>query len=131
MDTYNVGNGPQQISLAVDISTIGLAATRATVGKPNTQPVTVATSKDVTGDIPTTDIGSANSLNGGTLVIATLIDLRIIGDETARKKEYERIGGTYTLNKGLDGLKNYPKPDSKVHADEYKTVVLVKQFKLS
>lgn len=131
MDTYIAGDGPQNIALTVDISTIGLAGTRANISKPGVPPISVAHSVDVTGDIQTTNIGSANSLNGNILTISTLVDLKIIGDLEARKKEYDIIRSTYILEKGIDGHKVYDVPDNKVPANDYSTVVLVKQIILA
>lgn len=131
MDTYKVGEGPQQIKLAVDVTTIGLAGSRASAGKPGGSPVAVAHSIDVTGDIPITEIGEAKSLKGCTLVISTLIDLKIIGDKEARKAESDRINGKYILDNGTDGHKVFDKPDKKMPNDDYTTVILLKQINLS
>ena len=65
MSSYKTGNGPQQISLSVDIGTIGLAGTRVSINKAGNPPIPVANSADVTGDVlPAKDIGSANSIKG-------------------------------------------------------------------
>ncbi len=130
MDTYNLGDGPQQIQLTVDISTIGLAGSRANAGKPGGSAVAVAHSVDVTGDIPITNIGDAKSLKGSTLVISTLIDLKILGDKEARKAHSDRISGKYILDNGTDGHKVHDQPDKKMPNDDYTTVILLKQFNL-
>ena len=130
MDTYNIGDGSQQIQLTVDINTIGLAGSRANAGKPGGTPVAVAHSVDVTGDIPNSNIGDAKNLKGSTLVISTLIDLKIVGDKNARKAESDRINGKYILDNGIDGHKLYDQPDKKMPNADYTTVILLKQFNL-
>jgi hypothetical protein len=120
MDTYNVGNGSQQISLTADIDTRGLAASRAIVvdlnstaaGKP------VAHSIDATGDISLKQIGSAFSLKGKRLSVFTKIDL-LGDDKDTRKKEYERLGGTYTVSGGPDGSQAFTNPTKTLIDENY------------
>jgi len=130
MSTYNVGKGSQQIRLAVDIDTIGLAASRAiAVDLNSTDPATpVAHSDNATGDIAQKQIGTAKVLKNKRLSVLTKIDL--IGDLDSRKKESERISGKYILDDGKDGHMVFDDPD-KVVADDFTTVILFKQVDLT
>jgi hypothetical protein len=130
MDLYKVGSGIQAIELSVDITTHGLAGTRANVRKKGEAPMAVAHSVDVTGDIHPQDIGAANNLGGGILVISTLIDLKILGDLEARKDEFDRIEAQYILDDGPDGRIVYDKPDSIQPSNDYTVVILLKQIQL-
>lgn len=129
MDTYKVGNGTFQITLIADIDTIGLAASRAIVIDLNVPGpgLPVAHSQDATGDIPQTEIGSADLVRNKRLSILTKIDL--IGDEAARKAESERLTGKYTLNGGEESLKVFTAPIKTVH-NNFSTVFLHKPIDL-
>jgi len=131
VDTYKVGNNIHAIELMVDISTHGLAGTRANVRKPSEPPIAVAHSRDVTGDVHPKNIGAANNLEGSVLVISTLIDLKILGDLDARKDEFERITAQYVLDDGPDGRIVFDKPDSIQPSNDYTIVILFKQIQLS
>ena len=129
METYKVGNGDQPIKLAVDIDTLGLAASRAIVlivastdtGK------AVAHSKDATGDIAKKIIGKASELEGKRLSVFTRIDL--IGTDEERKREAERTTATYQLEGGIDG--NLKFGDSrKIVNDEFTRIFLHKPIDL-
>ena len=132
METYNTGNGSQQISLTVDITTIGLAASRAIVGEPGSgnPPVSVGHSMDATGDISLTDIGAASTLAGKTLNVMTSIDLSIVGDENERKAEVKRIQSTVILDNGIDGYKKFTDSGTKTVAQDFSKVIINSQFKL-
>ena len=123
MDTYQVGNGTQEIDLAVDIDTFGLAASRAIVLDLNSSDpaVTVGVSSNATGDIEEKEIGTADSLKGKRLSILTKIDL--IGDQASNTAESERLAGIYSLNNGAEGFKVFDTPEKTVAAD-FSSVVL-------
>lgn len=124
MDTYNTGTGTQQISLAVDIDTIGLAASRAIVVDVIAGTgVSVAHSVDATGDIALVAIGSAGSLQGKRLTIFTRIDL-LGPDIGERKKEFNRLSGSYSLNGGQGGNQNYKSLDKSAIDSSYVTIIL-------
>ena len=130
MKTYKAGVTSPNISLNVDVDTIGTAATRA-----NTRPTgssgggtAVAHSVDATGDITNTHLGGGASLVGNTLTIATLINL--FGDKAERKKEFDRLSATYTLSGGDEGVKVFPKPDLKLNNTDFSRVTLVKNIRL-
>jgi hypothetical protein len=132
MDTYNVGIGPQQINLTVDISTNGLAASRAIAGKPGIGNSPVAHSVDATGDIPKTAIGTASSLNGMRLSIMTKIDLSAIRDKDTRKKESENTNASFILDNGTDGQKVFTlKDEDKTSSDDFNNVVIYKEISLT
>jgi hypothetical protein len=124
MDTYQVGNGAQEIKLAVDINTLGLAASRAIVLDLSSPApgVTVGVSSNATGDILERGIGAADSLKNKRLSILTKIDL-IGGDPTANRAESERLTGAYILNHGAQGIKVFDTPQKTV-ADDFSSVVL-------
>lgn len=123
MDTYQVGNGAQQINLAVDINTLGLAASRAIVLDLSSPApaLTLGVSSNATGDIQEREIGTADSLKNMRLSILTKIDL--IGDQESNRAESERLTGIYSLNNGVDGFKMFDKPEKTVAAD-FSSVVL-------
>ena len=123
MATYQVGNGTQQIKMAVDIDTFGLAASRAVVFDTATNDPThkVGCSTNATGDIPQTQIGQAISLQKKQLSVLTKIDL--IGDASFKQKESVRLGGIYILDDGLDGHKEFDNPEKTV-ADDFSSVIL-------
>ena len=131
MANYKVGNGPQQISLAVDIATNGIAGTRGTLNKQGNPPIPVANSSDVTGDIlPAQEIGSANSLQGSVLTISTIIDLRLFPDRNAREAESKNVKSTYMLDNGIDGHVADNNPENKIVDPEFNSVILIKLFNL-
>lgn len=131
MKNYSVGNGAQQITLDVNITTIGLAATRAVVGIPGSgTPTPVAHSSNATGDIPSTSIGLPADLQGKTLSVMTKVDLSIIQDANDRQKEFERITSAVTLNNGADGNKTFP-PDIKQNSDDYATAIISTMVKFT
>jgi hypothetical protein len=123
MDTYQVGSGAQQINLAVDINTLGLAASRAIVLDLSlpAPALTVGVSSNATGDIQEREIGTADSLKNMRLSILTKIDL--IGDQESNRAESERLTGIYSLNSGSEGFKMFDKPEKTVAAD-FSSVVL-------
>jgi hypothetical protein len=86
MVSYLVGNGTQQIKMAVDIDTFGLAASRAVVFDIATQDPSnkVGCSTNATGDISQTQIGQTVSMQNKRLSIITKIDL--IGDASFKQK---------------------------------------------
>jgi hypothetical protein len=129
MSTYKVGNGNKQITLAADINTFGLAASRAIILDINTTDpeITVGNSVDATGDISRTDIGTCDTINGKRLSIMTKIDL--IGDLEARKKNAESTGAKYFLDEGADGHKSFSDPLKEVSQD-FTTVILFKTIDL-
>jgi hypothetical protein len=130
MSTYDVGKGSQQIRLAVDIDTIGLAASRAIIVDLNSADPAkpVAHSENATGDIAQKQIGTAKGLKNKRLSILTKIDL--IGDPGDLKKECERITGKYILDDGKEGHVVFNDPQ-KVVADDFSTVILFKQIDLT
>lgn len=132
MSTYNTGNGPQQISLAVDIGTNGFAGTRVSLNKPGNPQLPIANSSDLSGDIlPSKDIGSANSIQGSNLLISTIIDLRNFKTKKERKEESERIRQTYSLNGGSQGRLVESGPDVRTVDPNFESVILVKYFTLT
>lgn len=130
MSTYKVGNGSQQIKLAVDIDTIGLAASRAIVVdlRSRTPAIAVAHSDNATGDIVQKQIGMATALAGKRHSIMTKIDL--IGDDLdAKKIECDRLTGKYFLDFGEEGHKEFDDPIKTV-ATDFSTVILFKVIDL-
>jgi hypothetical protein len=130
MITYNVGNSTKQIKLTVEIDTVGLAASRASLLDLNsTDPSTsVAHSGNATGDIPQTNIGQANKIKNMQLSVLTKIDL--IGDLDFRKKESARITGSYELENGQEGHMIFGEPE-KVVSDDFVTVFLLMEINLT
>ena len=128
--SYDVGKDPNRISLMVDIDTIGLAASRATViDLASTDPATsVAHSVNATGDIAEQEIGTAKTLKNKRLSILSKIDL--IGDKDENEKESKRIAVKYYLNGGKDGYLYFDDP-VKVVADDFSTVFLLMQIDLT
>ena len=129
MDEYRVGNGNEQIKMAVDIDTFGLAATRVFLVDLSTQVpgVPVGHSLDATGDISRKDIGTPGKLVNKRLAAFTKIDL--VGDDTFRKKESERLSGKLTLLDGAEGLKEFT--FYKTISDNYTSVLLDKKIDLT
>ena len=132
MSIYITGNGPQQISLTVDIGTVGLAGTRVSINKQCNPLLPIASSADVSGDIlPSKEIGSANSIQGSELLISTIIDLRIFGNIDARKAEADRVMQTYSLYGGSQGTLVDTMPDVKTVDPNFESVILIKYFSLT
>jgi hypothetical protein len=124
MHTYNLGSGVQPIQLMVDISTLGLAASRAILVEVNSSMpgVSVAHSNDATGDIPATGIGAPVNLKNKRLSIFTKVD--IIGDELeTRKKEFEGITARYTLSNGPDGEVVFSDPQKTIDQNYFSALI--------
>ena len=109
---YNIGISQNPISLAADIISVGLAASRASVTDVSaSNPATpVAHSVDATGGIPQQDIGDFSLLKGMRLLVFTKISLTG-GDPDARAAEAASINGTYILSGGDDNVQTYSGPD--------------------
>lgn len=124
MESYKTGNGPQDIFIQIDITTIGISASRAVVGKPGSGvlPVEVATSNEVSGDIKQTTIGKAVDLAGKLFNAITKVDLSAIGDKKARELESKRINSVVTFDNGIDGNKVFKNADKRVISTDFKTV---------
>ena len=129
MSTYQTGNGSQQINFAVDISTVGLAASRAITinldspapGKP------IAHSDNATGDIDAKDIGPAVELQGLRLSTVTRVDFW--GSDEQRKAQYNSLSAKYILDGGNDGNKIYNDPKITVDAG-YNVAIVSKNIDL-
>ena len=123
MATYQVGNGTQQIKMAVDIDTFGLAASRAVVFDIATQDPShkVGCSTNATGDISQTQIGQAESMQNKRLSVLTKIDL--IGDASFKQKESVRLGGKYIIDDGLGGHQVFDNPEKTISTD-FSSVIL-------
>jgi hypothetical protein len=128
--SYDVGGDTSQISLMVDIDTIGLAATRAIVlDLSTTDPaVPVGHSENATGDIKEGNIGTGKQLKGKLLSVLTKIDL--IGDAAANKTESERLSGKYYIDGGKDGYIYFDAP-VKVIATDFSRVILNMEIDLT
>src|SRR4051812_24086803 len=107
MSSYQVGDGLQQIKMAVDISTFGLAASRAIALKRGTgEPLkAIAHSENASGDIPQQVIGPATALAEYTITVMTKIDL--LGDEAARKAASAQVNARYIFDDGAEGHKEF------------------------
>lgn len=118
MEQYNVGTGNEAIFLAVDISTLGLAASRAIlVDVASSAPGTsVASSHDASGDIPSVLIGKAADIRNRRLTIVTKVDL-IGKDYETRKKEFEQMTAKYDLKSGLGAEARFTNPEKKSDAE--------------
>jgi len=130
MITYNIGNSTKQIKLTVEIDTIGLVASRASLLdlnsiKPSTS---VGNSENATGNIPTRNIGKGNEIKNMQLSILSKIDL--LGDLASRKKESARITGKYDLENGQEGHMTFGEPE-KVVSDDFVTVFLLMEINLT
>jgi len=129
MDTYRAGSGSLQILLSTDISTIGLAGSRATVFMPGTgdPSIPVAHSVDATGDIPVSAIGKPPALQGRRISVMSKIDLSIVGDQEAREKEFNKMGARYFLDGGPEHLKEFAAdPLDVTHSEDFNTVLIFK-----
>jgi hypothetical protein len=130
MQTYTVGSGTASIQLKVDISTLGLAASRAIVVDLHSSApgVSVAHSNDATGDIQDTSIGLPENLKVRRLSIYTKVD--ITGNNLElRKKEYEEISASYVLSNGEDGLVIYKEPHKNVD-ENYQVAMVIQHIDL-
>lgn len=132
MDAYKTGAGTQQIRLAVDITSNGIATTRGFLITPaNRSSIPGCASKDATGDIIQMPIGAANSLKGNKLLIVTNI-LLFWPDQETRKIEFEKITARYVMDDGKDGHQEFPEADVKVDAlDDFRDIWLHKTIKLA
>ncbi len=129
MSIYKTGSGSLQILLSTDISTIGLAGSRATLFKPDSgnESLPVAHSVDATGDIPVTPIGKALSVKGYRLSIMSKIDLSILGNREAREKEFYKLSSKYFLDGGIDNYKEFEADEDEIsHDSEFLTVLIYK-----
>lgn len=112
-NTYKIGNSQGQISLEVNIVSVALAATQASVlvvssADPSTP---VANSTNATGNIPQQPIGDQTLLGGKRLSVFTKVTLP--GDDAAaRAAQAPNVTGIYTLSGGDDGVKTYNNPVS-------------------
>lgn len=127
---YNAGNGAGQVTLAVDISTFGLAASRAVVIDSSNNQTTVAHSVNATGDIAQQQIGAANTLSGKWLRVLTKVDI-VSNDQNERQQEYNNITAAYTLDGGADGNKVFNAADTKTASDDFTTAFLLITIQLS
>ena len=119
MDTYTLGSDLKQIKLTADITTIGMAATRAFIidGPPDFKEHKGPASGDATGDIKLAEIGVPQQLLGKVLSIVTTI--RLTGNNIEhRKKAFQNIEAQYILDAGGEGHKEYPEPDQIIQLDE-------------
>jgi len=108
INTYNIGTGTGQITLEVDISTVGLAATQAIVIKVSGDDdgTKVASSDDATGNIPSQPIGDFDLLKGKRLTVFTKISLTD-SDPVARANQAAATSGIYILDGGDGGTQTY------------------------
>jgi hypothetical protein len=129
MSSYKVGDGMQQIKMAVDISTFGLAASRAIAFKSGiSEPVkAIAHSENASGDIPQQVIGSAIALAEYTITVMTKIDL--LGDDAARKSASTQVSARYIFDNGAEGHKEFSDPIIEI-SDDCRTVILYKDIEL-
>jgi hypothetical protein len=107
-NTYNIGDSVGQITLEADISTVGLAASRAFVLDvlSNDPGTAVAHSNDATGNIASQSIGDFNLMKRKRLTVFTKISLTG-ADATTRAKEAASVSGIYILSGGDDGMQTY------------------------
>jgi hypothetical protein len=125
-NTYIIGTSTEQINLAADITTVGLAASRASVlVVDDTNPgVPVAASVDATGDIVNTVIGGGTSLKGKRLTVFTMVTLTG-EDQGSRQIEADAVRGTYMLSGGDEGVKSYSDPIKSYRDPNVFTVFIV------
>ena len=131
MDTYNVGAGSNPIKFSADITTFGLARSRAIVVNPDSTAGATLVSTDASGDIPRSILDIASNLSGKKLMVLTEISLAVIPSLDDRKAEYGKIVFECTLEGGTDVLKKYPAPDNKTVNTDYTKVMLVKEIALA
>jgi hypothetical protein len=132
MDSYKTGTGTQQVRLAVDISSNGIATTRGfLITTVNRTAIPGCASKDATGDIIQMPISQASALQGTELLIVTNIQL-FWSDEDTRKIEFEKITARYVIDDGEEGHKEFPEADLKVNAlGNFTEIWLHKTIKLN
>jgi hypothetical protein len=133
MDSYKAGLGPLQIVLSTDISTIGLAGSRATIFIPGSgnPSLPIAHSVDATGDIPVSPIGIASNLRGHSISIMSKIDLSIVGNFDDRKNEFNKLKASYILDGGAEHLKQFEvSADEVTYADDFATVLIFKTINI-
>jgi hypothetical protein len=132
MDSYKTGNGIQQVRLAVDITSNGIATTRGFLITLTERPaIPGCASKDATGDIIQMPIGQASSLEGKELLIVSNI-LLFWSDEETRKIEFEKITARYVMDDGYEGHKEFLEADLKVNAlENFTDIWLYKTIKLN
>lgn len=125
MDTYRIGNDQQHIRLALDVNTIGLAASRAIViqTNPHSQ-VPVAHSMNATGDIFLTGIGTSATLQNKRLSIFTQVNLW--GNDNQRRDQYNNISTIYSLEGGSEGQKTFNSP--MINVDQNYNVVFILKY---
>lgn len=112
MDTYTLGSEFRSIKLTADITTTGMAATRAFIidGPPDFAHFGVASSANATGDIKLAEIGMPAALQGKVLLIVTSI--RLTGNDIqTREKAFNAIEAVYMLDFGAEGHKEFLRPD--------------------
>lgn len=131
MDTYQTGNGAEQIRLAVDITSNGIATTRGfLVTSTSRDAIPGCVSKDATGDIIQVPIGQASVLQGNDLLIVTDIMLFWQNEET-REIEFDKITARYVMDDGSEGHKEFLEVDLKVNAlGNFTEIVLWKTIRL-
>ena len=132
MDTYTLGSDLRSIKLTADITTTGMAATRAFIiaGPPDFKQFGVASSANATGDIKLAQIGQPVALQGKVLFIVTSIRLTGADIET-RKKAFEAIEAVYMLDSGEEGHKEFLGPDLIMDLnDNFTDIELNKSIKL-
>lgn len=112
MNTYLVGNSAQPIILKVEVSTLGLAATRAILVDLNSSAsgVSVGQSDDATGDIASSGIGTPLTIVNKRLSVFTRIDFSG-GDTETRKLQFEQSKIHVALDNGTEGLKQFSDPE--------------------
>jgi hypothetical protein len=131
MSSYKAGTTAPDISMNVNIDTVGTAATRVSKRPTGSSGggIAVAHSVDATGDVTNAHLGGAASLSGNTLTIATSINL--FGDQDEREKEFERVSATYSLSGGDDNDKDFSPPDLKLHNSDFTRATLIKNISLT
>ena len=112
MANYTVGNGMQQIKMALDVDTIAMAASRAFVDNgPDNDLNPVAQSDNATGDIALKKIGAAFELQNHLLIIISRIGF--FGSLKERKKQFEDLTAKCLLSEGDDGFKKFDEPEKR------------------
>lgn len=116
MDSYQTGSGTQQVRLAIDITSNGIATTRGfLITATNRAAIPGCASQDATGDIIQMPIGQALGLKGNKLLLVTNI-LLFWQDVDTREVEFDKITARYVMDDGEDGHKEFPIADLKVNA---------------
>ena len=116
MKTYLVGNSSQMIVLKVDVSSLGLSATRAILVDlySGAGGVSVAQSADATGDIANARIGAPASIINKRLSVFTRIDFSG-NDKETRKQQFEQSKILVSLENGAEGLKEFNDADRTIN----------------